>query len=399
MAMSEAAQGAATPWDGRNRRELQRRAGSTAQFFGVQALTLADGPERGVRCLDVRTGGGLRFRIALDRCFDIVSAEFEGVELGWTSPTGLRHPGLHENADEGGLAWLRSFSGLMVTAGLDHALSTASESAAHFNYPGRARVDYPLHGRAANLPARLRGYGETWTDEGCTLWCEGEVRQAAVFGENLVLVRRIEAMAGANRIIIRDRIENAGFSETPHMLLYHLNLGHPLLDEGAEYLAPVREVLWAAHAERLRDQGVGWRLQSGPRAGFVEQVFEHALVADDRGKVCSALVNRACHGGRGLGFAVEVDQAQFPCQLQWQNFQEGLYALAIEPSTNHAPGRDFARDRGELIRLGPGEARSYVTELRVLEDNAAIDDFAARVRALAPHPPEDFAAPTGAWDE
>jgi hypothetical protein len=382
---------------GKSRADLARFSGSDSQFFGVQAITLADGAERGIRCLDFRTGGGLRFRVAIDRAFDIVSAEFEGVELGWTSPTGLRHAGLHENADEGGLGWLRSFSGLMVTAGLDHTLFMASDDAGHYGYPGRQRVEFGLHGRIANIPGQLRGYGADWDGDRCTLWCEGLVRQAAVFGENLLLTRRIEAPVGENRLIIRDRVDNAGFSPTPHMLLYHFNLGHPLLDENSEYIAPVLHTIWAAHADRLRSQDVGWRLQSGPKAGFSEQVYQHALAAHPDGTVRSALVNRKLRGGRGLGLAITVNQKQFPCQLQWQNFQEGLYALAIEPSTNHALGRDFARQRGELIVLQHGQGRSYVTELQVLEDGGAIERFAREVRALAPTPPSDFSEPTGGW--
>lgn len=381
-----------------SRHDLARYGSASGQAFGVQAITLEDGAERGLRCLDFRTGAGLRFRIVVDRAFDIASAEFEGVPLGWTSPTGLRHPGLHENADESGLGWLRSFSGLMVTAGLDHTLGPASEPADHYNYPGRSHVGFGLHGRVANLPGRLLGYGEVWDGDRCTLWCEGEVRQAAVFGENLQLVRRIEAVVGDTCLTIRDQVTNLGFSPTPHMLLYHINLGYPLLDAGAEYLAPVRHTIWAAHEDRLETQGVGWRIQSAPRAGFGEQVFEHALAADNDGRVASALVNRTLRNGRGLGFVVETRQAEFPCQFQWQNFQEGLYALAIEPSTNHAPGRAFAHARDELIWLAHGETRSYSTTLGVLDGVRAIDAFEREVRALAPRPPGDFSRPTGDWN-
>ncbi|WP_457831594.1 DUF4432 family protein, partial [Staphylococcus aureus] len=88
----------------------------------------------------------------------------------------------------------------------------------------------------------------------CVLFCEGEVRQATVFGEHLLLRRRIEARAGDNTIVIRDRVSNEGFSRTPHMLLYHFNIGYPVIDAGSRYLAPVAETVWAAHAERLRDQ-------------------------------------------------------------------------------------------------------------------------------------------------
>ena len=65
-------------------------------------------------------------------------------------------------------------------------------TAAHFNQPHiRATVGYGLHGRVGGLPARLAGYGERWDGDECVLWAEGEVLQSAVFGEQLVLRRRI----------------------------------------------------------------------------------------------------------------------------------------------------------------------------------------------------------------
>ena len=79
-----------------------------------------------------------------------------------TRPSGFRHPGLHEYEGEGGLAWLRSFSGLIVTCGLDHILFMHSQDAAHYHYVHRKTVDSSIHGRVSTIPARLTGYGEVW---------------------------------------------------------------------------------------------------------------------------------------------------------------------------------------------------------------------------------------------
>lgn len=381
----------------RSERDVARLSGRADQFFGVRLATLSDSVERGVRVLQFRTGTGFSFEVLVDRCMDLGGAEFQGAAIGWRSPTGFRHPGLHENADEGGLGWLRSFSGLMVTGGLDHTLFMASEDAAHFNYPSRKTVEHGLHGRVANIPARLIGYGERWDDDECTLWCEGSIVQSTVFGEHLELIRRIEAKAGESRLTLRDRVVNRGFSPTPHMFLYHINLGYPLLDEGSEYIAPVERTLWASHAEQLEAQGVGYLTQPGPRAQFVEQVFEHALRGEADGTAPVALVNRRYGGGQGLGFSVEVDLRQFPCHFQWQNYQEGLYAIGLEPSTNHALGRNFASRRGELQWLQHGESRTYVSTFSVLENNSAIDEFERRVRALAPRGASEYPDISAPW--
>jgi len=382
-----------------SRRDVARHAGMLSQFAGVRLMTLADGVERGVRLLEFRTGTGFRFTALVDRALDVADCDYRGAAIGWHSPAGFRHPGLHEYEGEGGLAFLRSFSGLFVTGGLDHILFMHSDTAAHYHYPHRKTVDSSIHGRVAFIPARLTGYGETWQGDECLLWCEGIVRQSTVFGEDLHLVRRIEAKVGGNEFVLKDRVVNHGFYRTPHMFLYHINLGHPLLAEGSRYIAPIRQTVWAAHAgDDYQKQNVGYRRLPGPRTNFVEQVWQHEMAADAVGKVPVALINDA-FDGRGLGFLVESDRREFPAQYEWQNLQEGQYAFAIEPSTNHVMGKPFAKERGELIWLEHGEEKSYTTRFSVLDGAAEIAAAEKRIRAIAIQPDEDYPQPSGVFEK
>jgi hypothetical protein len=52
-----------------------------------------------------------------------------------------------------------------------------------------------------------------------------------VDGENLVLERRIEVEVGTDTVNFHDRVRNLGFYPTPHALLYHINLGWPVVDK------------------------------------------------------------------------------------------------------------------------------------------------------------------------
>ena len=374
------------------RREVAARAGALGQFAGVRSMTLGDGLERGIRMLEFRTGSGLRFTVLVDRALDIADCEHNGRAVGWHSPAGFKHPGLHEYEGEGGLAWLRSFSGLLVTCGLDHILFMDEEPAGHYVYGPRKTVSHSIHGRISTIPARLTGYGERWEGDECVLWCEGVVSQGTVFGEDLHLTRRIEATVGGNEIRISDRVENRGFYLTPHMFCYHINVGHPVLAEGSRYLAPISDVVWAGHAgEDYRKQGVGYRRIPGPRTDFHEQVWQHELAAAADGKVSVAIVNDAL----GFGFEVETRKDQFPCMYEWQNFQAGQYAMGLEPSTNHVLGHGYARDRGELIRLGHGEERSYESAFRILDGAAAIAACESRIAGVARQPTDDFPEPSG----
>ena len=250
----------------------------------------------------------------------------------------------------------------------------------------------PVSGRVGTIPAKLIGYGERWDGDACVLWAEGVVQQSAVFGEDLHLIRRIEIAVGSNEIVLKDRVVNHGFYRTPHMYCYHINIGHPVLDEGARYLAPIQDVVWAAHAgDDYRKQDVGYRTMPAPQMGFYEQVWQHEMAPDAAGRVSVALVNDRI----GLGFEVVTRKDQFPCLYEWQNFQAGQYALGIEPSTHHVLGNLAARERGEMIWLEHGEERRYDTVLRILPDADAIADAENRIRAASGQPDEDYPAPSG----
>jgi hypothetical protein len=352
---------------------MLRRVGSLSQVAGVRLATLGDGVERGVRVLEFRTGTGFTFDVVVDRAFDIGRCEHAGRPLSWLSAAGFAGPWYSE---PDGLGWLRGFGGgLLTTCGLDHALFMAEDTAEQYHYPPKPTETYGLHGRISNRPARLVGYGERWDGDSCTLYGEAEVLQAAVFGEQLLLRRRVEARVGESRLSIRDEIVNVGHDRTPHMLLYHVNVGWPVVDESSELLVPATAV------EPRGDHPVeGYRLLESPAAGFVEQVFEHEVAAEADGSVPVAVVN----SGLGLGAYEVFRRDQLPHHFVWRMLGEGTYVVGIEPSTNRTAGRLDARRRAELIELDPGESRAYDLELGALAGEDEIASFAARVDACRP---------------
>jgi hypothetical protein len=354
------------------RAELHRRVGRLEQVAGVRLVTIGDGLARGVRALEFRTGTGFAFDVLIDRSFDVGRCELGGRPLSWLSGAGVVGPWYYEPEDWG---WFRAWGGgMVVTCGLDHTLVPDEDTAEHFNQPHiRKTVRYGLHGRLGGLPARLAGYGERWDGDECVLWAEGEVVQSAVFGEHLVLRRRIEARVGESRFALRDLVENAGHTRASHMFLYHCNAGFPVVDESSELLVPSRAV--------TTDYGVpvdGYATMSAPVPGATEACFEHEVIAEPEGTVPVALVNR----GLGLGVYQVFHISQLPYHTVWRMMGEGTYALAMEPSTNRDAGRPDARERGELQWLEPGEQRRYDLEIGALPGTAAIGEFENRVRAI-----------------
>jgi hypothetical protein len=359
--------------DRRSRRDLSRRTGRLEQVAGVRLVTLGDGAERGVRVLEFRTGTSFAFDVVVDRALDIGRCEHAGRSLCWQSPTGFAGPWYYEPE---GLGFLRTFgAGLLTTCGLDHALFMAEDTAAQYHYPPKPTETYGLHGRVGNRPARLVAYGERWEGEDCVLHATGEVLQVTVFGEQLLLRRVVEARVGESRLTISDQVVNVGHDPTPHMLLYHVNVGWPVVDDGSELLVPALAV------EPRGDHRVeGYERFHAPVAGYVEQVFEHELGAEAEERVPVAVVNRRL----GLGTYEVFRRDQLPHHFVWRMLGEGTYVVGIEPCTNRPAGRLDARARGELIELGPGESREYELELGALVGEEEIEAFAERVAAVTP---------------
>jgi hypothetical protein len=351
--------------------ELLRRVGRLDQVAGVRLVTLGDGNERGVRVLEFRTGSGFIFELLVDRAFDIGRCEFQGKPLAWESPVGYGGPWFGEFVD---LGFLRNWGGgLLTTCGLDHALFMAEDTAAHYHYPPKQTESFGLHGRVSNRPATLVGYGTRWDGDQAILWAEGEVSQASVFGENLLLRRRIETRIGDASLKIHDEVTNAGWDPTPHMLLYHINIGFPVVDEGSQILVPTRTAI-----PRGEFEPETYRTLDAPQPGFVEEVIEHDVIAEADGNVPVGIINRK----RGIGAYEIFDARQLPAHFVWRMMGEGTYVVGIEPCTNRPAGRLDARERGELIILQPGETRRYELELGALTTMDEIDGFEQRVKSL-----------------
>ena len=365
-------------WGRRHTRgELLARVGRLEQAAGVRLVTLGDGTARGVRVLEFRTGTGFEFDVLVDRAFDVGRCEIGGRSLAWIANPGVVAPWYYEPE---GWGWFRGWGGgMVVTAGLDHTLGPGEDTAEHFHQPHiRESVSYGLHGRVGGLPARLAGYGERWDGEECILWAEGEVLQSAVYGEHLVLRRRIEARLGESTFTIHDVVENVGHSLTSHMLLYHCNAGYPVVDEGSELLVPATRT--------TTDYPVsieGYRRLTAPVKDATEACFEHELAVEPEGTVPVAIVNRRLELGVYQVFRI----AQLPYHTVWRMMGEDTYGVALEPGTNRDAGRWDAKERGELGYVEPGESRTYDLEIGALDGRRSIESFATRIDRLGAPPP------------
>ncbi|WDR03471.1 DUF4432 family protein [Devosia algicola] len=210
---------------------LRTHHASIDAYASARLVTLGNGAERGVRVIEMRSGGGLEAEIVVDRSFDIGRLARDGETLSWHTQAGNRHPAMINPHADGGQGYLRGLSGFLSTCGFDHIRQPETETAENLPIHPTPAIDYPLHGMGAHQPAHLIGYGIKEDGPSPHLWCEGEVIQSMLFRGALRLRRRIEMSLGGADLRISDRVNNIGAHPVPVMMLYHFNLGYPLVDQ------------------------------------------------------------------------------------------------------------------------------------------------------------------------
>ncbi|WP_323764536.1 DUF4432 family protein [Marinovum sp.] len=331
--------------------ELRRRHASLDAYAGTRLVTLEDGAGRGLRVIEMRSGGGLEAEIVIDRSFDIGRLVRDGDTVSWHTPNGYRHPALIDAQAEGGQGYLRGLSGFLSTCGFDHIRQPETAPARDLPlYPGET-ITYPLHGHGAHQPARLIGHGLCETGEVPHLWCEGEVIQSMTFGGALRLRRRIEMDLGGNTLRLRDRVDNIGPHPAHSMMLYHFNLGHPLVDAESRLDPGPAEALWQS-------------LPHDPRAPFGAPSDSYqSEISVHRPQAPGMATCRLTNPARGLDLAIGFDTASLPCLQLLRLRGAGYYMAGIEPCSTVHRSRQAAQEAGELPVLAPGAARDFALDI------------------------------------
>lgn len=345
--------------------DILRRVGDISQIGGVRLVELGEGKERGVRAIDFRCGNGFNFTVLPDRGMDISYAEYQGKALGWISSTRQVAPYYFEPE---GMGWLRSFfGGLLTTCGLTHAGAAGEDpqpeclvSCTPCKETDRCYLG--LHGRISNTPAEGVVCGGEWEGEEYFIWAQGRMRESIVFGECLELERRIWSYIGERRLFLRDKVKNIGFIPSPLMLLYHINIGFPIVDDGSYLLGAVKDVV---PRDKEAEKGLEeYARFSAPIPRFKEQVFYLDLQEDEKGIVTVGIANKGL--GEGMAFYVKYNKESLPFFTEWKMMGEGVYVVGLEPGNCHVEGRAKERSRGTLETLEPGEEKIVELEMGVL---------------------------------
>jgi len=332
------------------KQELLALTGSMEQAASVRLVEFQDGRANGLRGWRVHNGL-MEFDVMADKCLDIPSFRYRGVGFHFLAKPGLMG---RSHFDTNGAEAQRSImGGLLFTSGLENICAPCTIG----------EKDYPMHGRIRTTPAEHCGADAAWEGDRYLLRVFGEMREAELFGENLMLRRHIETVYGENTVRIIDEIENQSFREEPVMLLYHINFGYPFLSPGCRVILPVLEV--TARDEFAQPGIDNWDIVPVPAPNVSEQVFLHRLGAYEDGKTFAAIVNPDLR----LGMKICFNKNDLPYFMQWKSIASGDYVIGLEPANSSVFGRVYHEEKGDLHTLGPQCSERHVLTLQVLEED------------------------------
>ena len=207
---------------------MNGKISNTMQVASVRRYTLTQGRPQGLDVIDC-DNGKLRFLLNVSKALDMMQLYHEGQNMSFLSKNAF-------TAQNNG--FLKRFEGGMIyTCGLDSV---------------GGRDGFELHGSLHTTPAEII---ECKCDE-AGIKVVALIRDTALFGQNLTLKRTVTCAIGAESVQIDDTLINEGYQTAKYCLLYHINVGYPMLDEGATVQADVENCTprtpWSAQNESVK---------------------------------------------------------------------------------------------------------------------------------------------------
>ncbi len=307
----------------------------------------------GDRVLILRLAGGLSLDVLPDRGLDLGAAWSGSVPLAWRSP---------QSADPGpGHGWNERFlGGLLATCGPDNI--------------GAPRGASGQHGTHHLTRAEDVRWWRQRAPEGIDVHVRGRITHSSS-GSWIVIEREIVTGTARPCVEVRDTVRNEGNSPAAVPLLYHVNLGAPMLRPGARMSVDAGTAV-------LRDPcppGQDALSLPHPRDGLDAVVAEHPGIRSHDGWARATLTET----GLGADVAVEWRTDTLPRLCTWNNPARGGWVLGVEPTNAPLFGSERELPHAGAPVLQPGHAWNTVVRVAVVPTLAP---SAKRPTAGSAHP-------------
>lgn len=321
--------------------------GHDSQLYGVEELRLIGGKGDGMRLYQIHNGKGLDLTVSPDRNGDITRLRYKGMNMSYLSPSGYVAPAYYDSV---GTNWLSSFTaGFLTTCGLNNVGTPNTDQGEVL----------PLHGSIANLPADYSYWAIEESENGTCLVVHSETKDETLFGRKLRLTREIKVSTDQNEFCIRDTIVNTGDKIEPYEILYHMNMGYPLLDEDSVIEILSAEVL--PRNEHAASELAKWMHMQRPTAGYEECCYYHKF-ADKEGRA------KIYQPKLGISLEICFDAEKLDGFVEWKMMGIRDYVLGLECGNCYPDGRDVMRKEGMLKFLNPGQSQAYEVHIRLKDE-------------------------------
>lgn len=344
-------------------RKLMKYCGSLQQLVYARPVAYKEGRAEHMNAIEAKCGD-LFFHSAADKALDITDLTYKGMNMTFLAKPGLE--GRNQYDTNGQEAQRSIMGGLFFTCGLENICAPCT-------IDGK---DYPMHGRMRTTPAEHVCTDVLTDGDEVRLVISGEMREAELFGENLVLRRKIESVLGENSITVTDEIENQAFRPEPLMLLYHCNMGYPFLDENCRLYVPSVKV--TGREEFSEEHVDGWDRIDSPKDNEPEYVFIHEMKTDENLDTMVLVANHE----QNIGLVIEFNQKNLPYFMEWKSMASGDYVLGLEPSNSSVYGKPYHVEHDSVHYLQPFEKETNVLKFSVVEGKEKLEEIIAKINAL-----------------
>lgn len=243
---------------------------------------------------------------------DIFDLSYAGNNMGFISKNGLVSRNL---ANTHAYDFSKSFGGgFLYTCGLDNI--------------GKPEGDKLLHGGFSSIPALITKEQMLIENDKIVLEVEGGICDAALFSKDIEVVRNYKIYN--NKIILTDKVINRAFIDQDIIMLYHFNLGYPMLDTCTRFSANISSTECRTENCVLEK----YNIMNEPIDKCFEEVFIHSVDEDtanvevENTKLKQKI--RFSYGTKILKYLME-----------WKSMQSGDFVLGIEPATSHLDNKRF----------------------------------------------------------
>lgn len=278
---------------------MKEEISNLMQMANVKRYTINGGRGEGLKVVEC-DNGKIRFLLNESKALDVMQLFYKGENVSFLSKNAFS---LSETPfDE------RFEGGMLYTCGLDSV---------------GGREGFETHGSLHLKKAEITN--AVCDENGITV--EAIIKSTALFGKNLVLKRKFHTDIGADNFTLYDELINEAYRDEDYCVLYHCNLGYPMLTDGDKIICDVKEVTPRTdYAVKKQDE-----VFSITKALPCQEETCYYLTL---GKNEVSLVNDKIKRKFTLSFSGE-DLTEF---VEWKSMASGDYALGLEPSTTRLDG-------------------------------------------------------------